>query len=339
MHTGLSRSAEWRRLAFGDTTTGHRDLDWAAIIGRYQETLPKSGSGQPSGTIVIPDAYPLSRTLKVGAHVELLGAERAGHHLGGSCGFRRAAGKFEGGPLLEWNRVGGGYSNFGAGLRQIHIETGSYNAGAVFTGAQQSAGIENLVIRGCKDGAQLHLRGDTYAVRDVLLDASRGQKGDNRSAVHEGAHGLDTGGQRIQSITMDNITVHNCEVGMMLGNAAGVEARGYESEIVREPVKVYYTATGVRFTNSYLRGASMAANIARVAEPSVFGLHMQGLLHSNRGKYILLQGEKIMLDPATRSEPQPFEFHLDGYWDKAAGRFRVGFIEAQQLRERTHREK
>ena len=102
-------------------------IDWVDYIDKAQDRIGKSGSGQRSGTIVLTDFYPINRTLYIDAHVTLEGTARAKWTVGGSHGFYIEGDDFDGEFMLEWRQPTSrnkpsNYSNFGAGIHQIHIE-------------------------------------------------------------------------------------------------------------------------------------------------------------------------------------------------------------------------
>ena len=222
------------RYGIENTIDPEAPIDWVDYIDKSQDRIGKSGSGQRSGTIVLTDWYPLNRTLEVDSHVEIKGACRAKHHLGGSCGFLADEG-FVGDWVLRWKKPkeSANYSNFGAGLRNVHIRARDGVNGVYFRGAQQSAGVDNLVVRGFGDGGVgVRLGGDTYSVRDVFSDATH-KPG---SYPRDGATAYELGERRVYSLRLENITSHNCEIGLKWSDAHQIAIENYETELTTRPI-------------------------------------------------------------------------------------------------------
>ena len=135
------------------------------------------------------------------------------------------------------------YSNFGAGCRMLHVQTWPGKGGVSFRGAQQSAGIENLVVRGFGEyGTGLVLGGDTYSVRDVFLDATIGGEA---SAARVWSTGLATK-ERVQGLLVENLTTHNCATGLELSNAVEVKVQKVSRLNSRRfPIRLTYNGDGI----------------------------------------------------------------------------------------------
>jgi hypothetical protein len=267
-----SHQLEW---LLGTEPTGG-EIDWVGVFERAQSSLNLSGSGQRGGTIVLRDWYPLDRTLVLDSHVELVGDFRAKHHLGSSAGFRAEQG-FTGDYVLEWKKPQSDtlYSNFGAGCRMLHVQTWPGKGGVSFRGAQQSAGIENLVVRGFGEyGTGLVLGGDTYSVRDVFLDATIGGEA---SAARVWSTGLATK-ERVQGLLVENLTTHNCATGLELSNAVEVKVQSFETELTTIPIRLTYNAMGLTFANCQIRHTGNIMHIERARWPSDFLVKVGGMM-------------------------------------------------------------
>ena len=263
------------------------DGDWTGYFEKIQKKLNKSGSRQRSGTIVLTDSYPLNRTFNVGSHVELNGEFKAKHHIGSSCGFY-ATENFNGDWVLKWNKSNSRsyYSNFGAGINKIHVQSKNGLNGVYFRGAQQSAGIYNLIVRGFGENSiGLRLGGDTYAVRDVFSDAAVG--GDD-SFPREGSTAFELGERRVLSIRLENITSHNCEYGVVWGDAHQITIENYESELTTIPLVCTYNPRGINIRNICPRHTENLLNLDKVRWWHNCLIKIDGQMSDNKGGLIKL---------------------------------------------------
>jgi len=261
--------------------------DWTGYFENIQKKLNKSGSRQRSGTIILTDSYPLNRTFNVGSHVELKGESKAKHHIGSSCGFY-ATENFDGDWVLRWNKPNSRayYANFGAGINQIHVQSKNGLNGVYFRGAQQSAGIYNLVVRGFgQNSIGVRLGGDTYAVRDVFSDAAVG--GDD-SFAREGSTAFELGERRVLSIRLENITSHNCEYGVVWGDAHQVTIENYESELTTIPLVCTYNPRGINIRNICPRHTDKLLNLDKVRWWHNSLIKIDGQMSDNKGGLIKL---------------------------------------------------
>ena len=269
------------------------DGDWAGYFEARQKELNKGGSRQRSGTIVLTDSYPLNRTFHVGSHVELVGAFRAKHHIGSSAGFEAVEG-FQGDWVLEWNKPNSRawFSNFGAGLRQVHVQSRPGVGGVYFRGAQQSAGIDNLVVRGFGEQTiGLRAGGDTYAIRDVFSDSAKGGEG---SGARYGAVAFELGEKRAVAIRMENITAHNCQTGLRWGDVAQLTVENYESELTDFPLVCTYNPRGVNLRNCAFRHTENLLRLDRVRWWFDCLIKLDGQMSDNcPGRIIHPDGEHI----------------------------------------------
>ncbi len=263
-------------------------IDWVGIFEKAQARLNLSGSGQRSGTLLLRDWYPLARTLWLDSHVELAGDYRAKHHLGSSCGFTCHE-DFEGDFVLAWKKPkpNSNHSNFGAGCRNLHVQTSAGLGGVSFRGAQQSAGIDNLVVRGFgEQGTGLEIGGDTYSIRDVFLDAAIGGGG---SFTRLGATGLKTSG-RTQGIVIENLTVHNSATGIRLGDAVEMSIQGLETELTELPVLINYNAMGVTIRQGQFRHTANIMDIEGARWPNDFLVKIDGMMLDHMRGRVALPG-------------------------------------------------
>ena len=263
------------------------DGDWTGYFEKIQNKLNKSGSRQRSGTIVLTDSYPLNRTFNVGSHVELNGEFNAKHHIGSSCGFY-ATENFNGDWVLKWNKSNSRsyYSNFGSGINKIHVQSKNGLNGVYFRGAQQSAGIYNLIVRGFGENSiGLRLGGDTYAVRDVFSDAAVG--GDD-SFAREGSTAFELGERRVLSIRLENITSHNCEYGVVWGDAHQITIENYESELTTIPLVCTYNPRGINIRNICPRHTENLLNLDKVRWWHNCLIKIDGQMSDNKGGLIKL---------------------------------------------------
>ena len=273
-------------------TSIHPDepIDWVSYFEAAQKQLNKSGSGQHTGTIFFSDWYPLKRTLVLDSHVELKGAFRAKHHLGSSCGFFADEG-FDGEWVLEWKtpKKNTFYSNFGEGLRNLHIESRDGINGVYFRGAQQSAGVDNLVVRGFGENAVgVKLGGDTYSVRDVFSDATIGGGG---SVARKGAVAFQLGSNRVYSLRLENITSHNCETGFIWGDAHQITIENYETELTTTPLVCTYDARGINIRNGCFRHTDNLLKLKKIRWPDDCRIKIDGMMADNKPGIIILPND------------------------------------------------
>ena len=226
--------------------------DWEQYIRTaVQPRMGETGGGRAHhtvGTIVLMGAYPLKRTLNLSPFQFIQGAWRPGWHLGNSCGFY-AADDWEGtGPLVEWDlpRRGSYYSAFGAGMKNLFLDCSDRaSTGAIFVGSQQGSLIRNCRIRGFGPGGTgIFVAGDTYRIEDLYVDRDRA--GQKTPPEGDGSIGVSTWGQRLDSVTVTNLTVHNCETGLRVGDAAHCSFN-LETETTRTPIELGRTSVGCEF--------------------------------------------------------------------------------------------
>jgi hypothetical protein len=295
-------------------------IDWAAYFEGVQKKLNKSGSGQHTGTIVLTDWYPLNRTLVLDSHVELKGAFRAKHHLGSSCGFKAEEG-FEGEWVLEWKqpKKNSFYSNFGAGIRNLHIESRDGINGVCFRGAQQSAGVDNLVVRGFgEDAVGIKLGGDTYSVRDVFSDAAKGGEG---SVARKGAVAFELGSSRVYSLRLENFTSHNCETGLKWGDAHQITIENFETELTTQPLVCTWDARGINIRNVCFRHTKNLLQLDKIRWPSESRIKIDGMMADNSpGEIALPNGDRVTV-------PKSFDLVIEGDSDG------VKVIDLEKMRE------
>ena len=263
-------------------------IDWVDYIDKAQDRIGKSGSGQRSGTIVLTDSYPINRTLYLDAHVTLEGSARAKWTISGSHGFYIEGDDFDGEFMLEWRQPTSrskpsNYSNFGAGIHQIHIESKPGTSGVYFRGAQQACKVDNLIVRGYGENAVgIQLSGDTYTVRDTFSDAAKsGQK----SVTREGSTGFKFHG-RVYSLALNNITVHNCETGMEVGDAHQVRVTNYETELTELPIKLTWQAQALDILSSSFRHTDKVIDITKVRWPKEFRINIEGVMSDHNSGII-----------------------------------------------------
>ena len=296
-------------------------VDWAAYFERAQKQLNKSGSRQHSGTLVLTDWYPLNRTLFLDSHVQLKGSVRAGHHLGSSCGFR-AEENFEGDWILSWKQPNkrSFYSNFGAGIRNIHIQSQHGLNGVCFRGAQQSAGVDNLVVRGFGENAVgVKLGGDTYSVRDVFSDAA---KGGEDSVAREGAVAFELGSSRVYSLRLENITSHNCGTGLQWGDAHQITIENFETELTTQPLVCTWDARGINIRNGCFRHTKNLLKLEKVRWPSDSRIKIDGMMADNSpGEILLPNGDQVIV-------PKNFDLVIEG--DRTKG---LRVVDLKKMRE------
>ncbi len=296
-------------------------VDWAAYFERAQKQLNKSGSRQHSGTLVLTDWYPLNRTLFLDSHVQLKGSVRAGHHLGSSCGFC-AEEDFEGDWILSWKQPNkrSFYSNFGAGIRNIHIQSQHGLNGVCFRGAQQSAGVDNLVVRGFGENAVgVKLGGDTYSVRDVFSDAA---KGGEDSVAREGAVAFELGSSRVYSLRLENITSHNCGTGLQWGDAHQITIENFETELTTQPLVCTWDARGINIRNGCFRHTKNLLKLEKVRWPSDSRIKIDGMMADNSpGEILLPNGDQVIV-------PKNFDLVIEG--DRTKG---LRVVDLKKMRE------
>ena len=280
-------------------------IDWAAYFEGVQKQLGKSGSGHHAGTIVLTDWYPLNRTLFLDSHVELKGAFRAKHHIGSSCGFRAEEG-FEGEWVLSWKqpKKTAFYSNFGAGIRNLHIQSREGINGVYFRGAQQSAGVDNLLVRGFGENAVgVKLGGDTYSVRDVFSNSSIGGGG---SFVRKGAVAFELGSSRVVSLRLENLTSHNCETGLTWGDAHQITIENYETELTTFPLVCTYDARGINIRNACFRHTKNLLQLKKIRWPRDCRIKIDGMMADNSpGEIALPNGSNVTV-------PRNFDIVIEG---------------------------
>ena len=280
-------------------------IDWASYFEGVQKKLNKSGSGQHSGTIILTDWYPLNRTLFLDSHVELKGAFRAKHHIGSSCGFKAEEG-FKGEWVLSWKqpKKTAFYSNFGAGIRNLHIQSREGINGVYFRGAQQSAGVDNLLVRGFGENAVgVKLGGDTYSVRDVFSDAVTGGK---NSIARKGAVAFLLGSSRVYSLRLENLTSHNCETGLIWHDAHQITIENYETELTTVPLVCNYDARGINIRNACFRHTKNLLQLNKIRWPRDCRIKIDGMMADNSpGEIALPNGGNVTV-------PRNFDIVIEG---------------------------
>tara|TARA_A100001037_G_scaffold108992_1_gene99228 strand:- start:822 stop:1820 length:999 start_codon:yes stop_codon:yes gene_type:complete len=281
------------------------NIDWADVIERAQQMLNLSGSGGRCGTIFVPDLYPLTRTLRLDAHVTLQGSTRAFHHRGTSCGFYAEA-DFDGEVMLKWKKANervGNFSNFNAGIRNIHVEAKQDVSCVDFRGAQQSAGIDNLVCRGFGEGGTgLVLRGDTYSVRDVFIDATIGGQSQR---PRFGADGIRMP-ERTQGLLLQNITTHNCNTGLEMSDPQSIAILSMETECTTWPVRITYNANDLRLENLQVRHTENILDIGRARWPKDFVIDVSGMMVGKETSGVI----ELPKGPPFRTEGKTFRLAI-----------------------------
>ena len=275
--------------------TAEKVIDWCDYIERAQDRLGKSGDGQRSGTIVLTDRYPLKRELVLDSHITIEGSVRAKHHSTASHGFY-VTDDFEGDTVLSWRKPkeNKNYSNFGAGIHQIHVESREGINGVSFRGAQQSCRVDNLVVRNFGAATGLALHGDTYTVRDCFIDAV---KGGGFSATVDGATAIKFP-ERSYSIALNNITSHNCEVGLEAADLHQVAITNFETETTHQPLLFTYNMIGVNISNCIFRHTSEILKITRARWPEEYSIKLYGMSADGSGATIQYPEDQIWVSPS-----------------------------------------
>jgi len=273
----------------------NQEVDWADYIETAQKKLNLSGSGQRSGTIYLTDSYPLNRTLNLDSHVSLEGQIRAKHHVGSSHGFY-AEKRFRGDVVLKWKKIreDANYSNFGAGINQVHVQSIPGVSGVSFRGAQQSARVNNLVCRGFGPATGLFLGGDTYTVSDLFVDAT---KGGDPSATVAGSTGIELVG-RVYSLALNNLTTHNCSRGLQWADAHQVRFTNFETELTAKPIVSTYNAIGVCFRNCSFRHTEEIIDIQKARWPKEYGVEISGMMSDHVTGRVILEGTQTVTSKA-----------------------------------------
>ena len=294
------------RYGVSHSADPEKPIDWASYLEKAQDRLGKSGSGQRTGSLRLTDSYPIKKTIYFDSHVTLEGSVRAKHHIGSSHGFVAEEG-FKGDTMLVWKtpKPKAYYSNFGAGIYQIHVQSRKGINGVSFRGAQQACRVENLYVRGFGENATgLQLGGDTYTVRDCFVDAA---KGGEKSVARKGAVGYQLGPTRVYSLALNNITVHNCETGMALSDAHQVWVSNYETELTTLPLLFTYQCMGVVIDNVTFRHTQNILNIKKARFPTTYGLKLNGTMADNKAGHIEYPTNKKW-----SSKDQTLDISIDG---------------------------
>lgn len=281
-------------------------IDWAAYFEEAQNRLGKSGSGQRSGSLRLTDYYPIKETVYFDSHVTIEGSVRAKHHLGSSHGFVAEEG-FKGGTMLVWKtpKPRSYYSNFGAGIHQIHVQSRKGLNGVSFRGAQQACRVDNLYVRGFGENAVgLQLGGDTYTVRDCFVDAA---KSGEKSVTRKGSTGYQLGPTRVYSLTLNNVTVHNCDTGMVISDAHQLWVSNYETELTALPLLFTYQCQGVAIDHVTFRHTQNILNIKKARFPATYGLKLNGAMADNKKGNI-----EYPIDKKWISRDQTIDISIDG---------------------------
>ncbi len=230
--------------------------DWAQHIEDAMDDLPPSGNGDLPGTLTLTDNYPLDRTLVLSPRTFLRGNWNVSHHQGSSPGLHvNDQSTFVGDWVVEWEDADdGNYSNFGAGVENIHV-TGYGDLGGVkYRGAQQAAGLTNLFVRGfCpleETGTRIGLQvgRDTWSGTNIFLDPGTGP-----SFTRSGATGLYLGSAQAYSLTFRNVTVHNCQEAVRWNNLQSCRFDNLETEICEWPLVQEYNSSMLTFDTCSFR--------------------------------------------------------------------------------------
>ena len=270
-------------------------IDWVDYIDRAQDRIGKSGSGQRSGSIILTDNYPINKTLYLDAHVTLEGSVRAKWHVSSSHGFYIDGDDFDGEFMLEWRQPTSrskpsNYSNFGAGIHQIHVQSKPGTSGVYFRGAQQSCRVDNLIVRGFGENAVgIQLAGDTYTVRDTFSDAS---KSGEKSVTREGSTGFKLK-DRVYSLALNNITTHNCAYGIDWSDAHQLLITNFESELTETPLRATYQSMGVTIRNASFRHTDWILDITKARFPNDFQIKLDGMMADHKAGVINYPVDKV----------------------------------------------
>ena len=127
--------------------------------------------------------------------------------------------------------------------------------------------------------------GDTYAVRDVFSDAAVG--GDD-SFAREGSTAFELGERRVLSIRLENITSHNCEYGVVWGDAHQITIENYESELTTIPLVCTYNPRGINIRNICPRHTENLLNLDKVRWWHNCLIKIDGQMSDNKGGLIKL---------------------------------------------------
>jgi len=285
-------------------------LDWA----NYLETvvfqqLPKAGSGDRTGVVVLNGMYPINRTINIPRHVKLLGKWRPQWHSNDSCGFK-ATDDFAGPVMLKWNPHRSGsrthwYSNFGAGMENIFLHCKEGVGGAEFVGSQQASTLDKVHIRYFGSATGLKIAGDTYTIRRLFVDPI-GQGVPSQTV--EGSIGIQHYGVRLVHIMLESVTVHNCGVGLKLGDATGIHSVNFETETTDVPLLLTYNIRNSRFLNNRFLHSNATVKIDRIRFPKGWDLEITGR-DLNARKIILPSGE-------VHNIPEVYRLHVQDLWLK-----------------------
>lgn len=291
--------------AYVELGAPNTQLDWADYIEEVViPNLPMSGSGSQSGVIQLNGMYPIDRTIKVPRHVTIQGKHRPSWHSGSSCGFKVTA-NFVGDVMLKWepgktNRRLHWYSNFGAGLKDVFLQSKDGVGGAEFVGAQQSSAVERVNIRGFGKSFGLRLSGDTYTVEKVFVDPRLVGSG-----VILGSVGVEHFGARLVGITFTSVTTHNCEVGTKWGDISGIHFTSLETETTHHPLLFTYNVRNTMFVNNRFLHNKTALKIDKIRWPKTYDLYLKGRT---------LGGKTAKLPDAEHTLPEVYELNVQDWW-------------------------
>ena len=206
--------------------------------------------------------------------------------MGNSCGFYPSA-DFQGDVLIEWEQTAKGewYNAFGAGMKDIFLRCTSKDgkktvSGARFIGSQQRSLISNVGIRGFGKGYGIAVAGDTYRIEDLYLDSAL--NGQRTPPKGHGSRGLITWGGKVSGITAANVTVHNCETGLQIGDIRAWHWTTLEIETTRHPLAFTYNVEASQFLNCMFQHGDTIADVRKMTHPNNYDLRIQGLCHAHR---------------------------------------------------------
>lgn len=228
--------------------------DWTSLI----EDISASFEGG-NGEIVLCGSYPVA-DCRIGPRTKLIGRYA---NQGSGDGFHPAK---DCANLLDWDVRGNGYTNYGAGMRRIHLncwlEDGPRASnGAFLTGSQSGSECREVFVRG-HEGYALKLGGDFYELKRCHADArplhmTQAQfKGKGQQAF--------AADSRLKGITGDLLTSHNNEAGIDWMDPNHCVLETIDTELTPCPIRIRYNVQNCEFRNLVAQHSECIADFSGI---------------------------------------------------------------------------
>jgi hypothetical protein len=131
-------------------------------------------------------------------------------------------------------------------------------------------------------------------VRDCFVDAV---KGGGRSATVDGATAFKFP-ERSYSLALNNITSHNCEVGLEAADLHQISITNFETELTRQPLLFTYNIIGANISNCTFRHTDEILKITRARWPKDYLIKLNGMSADGSGATVRYPDDLIWVSPS-----------------------------------------